>query len=142
MLITSIGHLLEGRSLISVSPDATVEDACLLFDSNRIGALAVVGQGQLLGILCERDVIRRCLAQRLPASQTKVANVMTPNPVSVHLADGLAKAQSIMDEGGFRHLPVVEDDNLAVGMISVRDIPTDYKVMAERFREYSGKDPV
>lgn len=139
MLIKSIGELINDRDLISVSALSTVEEACVLFDTHRIGALAVVDDGVLRGILCERDVIRRCLAQRKTAAQTQVAEVMTANPLAVHQDDGLAKAQTLMDEGGFRHLPVVGADDRAVGMVSVRDIPTDYKMMAERFREYSGR---
>ncbi|MCT4557468.1 MAG: CBS domain-containing protein [Pelagimonas sp.] len=136
MTITSIGQLIAGRPLISVTPECTAEQACKLFSEHRIGALAVVDQGALVGILCERDVIRRCIAQERAPAQTPVREVMTQNPTAVSQSDGLAHAQTVMDQGAFRHLPVVDDAHHAVGMISVRDIPTDYKVMAERFQEY------
>lgn len=140
MIIKSIAHLLNGRGLISVAPQETVKAACALLTAHDIGALAVVDNGKLVGVLSERDVIRRCISGDRKTAETQVAEVMTQAPVTVQRDASLADAQTKMFEGGFRHLPVVDEAGRAIGMLSMRDIPTEYRLMVERFREYRGVD--
>ncbi|MEL6240130.1 MAG: CBS domain-containing protein [Pseudomonadota bacterium] len=136
MIIRSISELLAGRQLITIDHYATVEDACALMDHHNIGALVVTDSTGMCGILSERDVIRRWMARGLVTEATQVFEIMTPNPISIGIQQGIADALSIMLDKGFRHVPVIDRIGAAVGMISLRDIPTEYRVMVERFRSY------
>ena len=137
MIIKTIDVLLKGRKLVSVSPEATVKDACAQLDAHGVGALAVLRDGQLAGILSERDVIRRCVAAGRKTGETRVRDIMSPRVVTIRRDQSLADAQTRMIEGGFRHMPLVDDAGTPVGMLSMRDIPTEYRLMVERFREYT-----
>ncbi|SLN72224.1 Arabinose 5-phosphate isomerase KdsD [Roseivivax jejudonensis] len=138
MIINSIQQLLRGRSLVRVAPDDTVRAACAVFEREDVGAAAVMDGHRLVGILSERDVIRRCICAGRPTAETRVSEVMTADPVTIPLQASLATAQTAMIEGHFRHLPVVTSDGEVVGMLSFRDIPTEYRLMVERYRDYRG----
>ncbi|PWR01313.1 signal transduction protein [Meridianimarinicoccus roseus] len=137
MIIRSIEAILSDRPFHTITPDRSVRDACLQMAEADVGALAVMAQGRLVGILSERDVIRKCLASGRRTDETRVAEIMTADPVTIDAAAPLADAMGAMVTGGFRHLPVTRS-GAAVGMLSMRDIPTEYRLMFERFREYAG----
>lgn len=138
MIIRSIEAILAGRDFHTTRPTETVRAACLQLDAADVGALAVMSEGRLVGILSERDVIRKCLARGRRTDDTTVADIMTPDPVTIDAAAPLADAMGAMVTGGFRHLPVLRG-GAAVGMLSMRDIPTEYRLMFERFQEYSAR---
>ena len=119
----TVRSIIGNRRLIYVAPDASVTDACIRMLGSRIGCLAVVADGQLAGVLSERDVIVRAVAEERNPPLTPVSAVMTPDPWTIDIDDTLTKAAEIMGAGVFRHLPVL-DDGYAVGMISVRDFPS------------------
>lgn len=135
MIIRSIREVIAGRKLSCVAPDLTVRAACRLLVDADAGALAVMEDGRLVGMLCEHDVIRKCVASGRRADETRVAEIMTPDPVTIRAEAPLADALELMTGRGFRHLPVTEAGQV-VGMLSMRDIPTEYRLMAERFAEY------
>lgn len=136
MIIRRIETILAGRAFHTTTPGTTVRAACLQLDAANIGALAVVTGGRLVGVFSERDVIRKCLAHGRRTDDTAVADIMTPDPVTIDAGAPLAEAMGAMVTGGFRHLPVMRN-GAAVGMLSMRDIPTAYRLMFERFQEYS-----
>jgi len=103
-----------------VRPDQTVAEALDLMRSKAQGCVLVCEHKQLVGIFTERDLIRRVLAPRRPLS-TPVSECMTPDPVAVHPTETIGAAIRHMEEGGYRHLPVVVDGE-AVGMLSVKRI--------------------
>ena len=138
MIIRTIDTLLEGKSLISISSAASVREACKLLNIHNVGAVAVIDDGKLSGIMSERDVIRRCLDTPGALDAMRVADIMTADPVTIRRGASLVDAMTLMRDGGFRHLPVVDEEDLPVGMVSLRDIPTQYRVMAERYQEYLG----
>ena len=118
----TVRSIIGARRLIYVDPAASVTEACRRMRGSRIGCLAVVSDGQLAGVLSERDVIVRAVAEEKNPALTPVSAVMTPDPWTIDIDDPLSKASEIMAAGAFRHLPVIED-GYAVGMISVRDFP-------------------
>src|SRR5262249_9598763 len=88
-----------------------------------IGALLVVDDcGRLLGIFSERDLLTRIAGAHGDYARLPIEKFMTPKPETVTAADTLAFALHKMDVGEYRHMPVIEDDNRRVGMISVRDM--------------------
>lgn len=124
-MIKTIDEVLRGRALVSISPGATVTEACARLDLLGVGALAVTREGRLCGILSERDVIRRCIAAGRRTAETLVADIMTRRVVTIGRHQSLAEARQRMTCGRFRHLPVVDASGLPVAVLSMHDIPTD-----------------
>lgn len=140
MIIHSVSEIIGQRKLPHTTPTATVRDACGVMEEFNVGSVAVLDQGALVGILCERDVIRKCVCGARRTAETQVQEVMTRDPRVVTLNAGVAEALRIMIDGEFRHLPVVDGDR-TVGMLSIRDVPTEYRMMLERFEEFSNHKP-
>lgn len=135
MFVRSVRNAVPSRPLPAVPPGLSVLESCAELARFDTDALAVMEGASLRGILCERDVIRKCLcAGRNPAS-TIVAEIMTPDPVTVAADRGLVEALRLMTDGGFRHLPVTEGGTV-IALLSIQDIPAEYRMMAERFEEY------
>jgi CBS domain-containing protein len=106
---------------LQVLPTQTVGEAVQLMKEYRVGCVLVGDRGQLVGIFTERDLMRRVLAAGRPLSLA-VGECMTPNPVAVHPKESVAGAIRRMEEGGYRHLPVVDDAGKPVGVLSVKRI--------------------
>ena len=104
-----------------VSPEQTVLDAVSLMAIRRVGAIPVVEDGRLVGIFSERDLVRRVVAPGRSVEKTRVAEVMTADPVTAAPGDERALAVLKMENVGCRHLPVVQHGAL-VDMLSIRDL--------------------
>ncbi len=116
-----VGNLIAGRPLISTSRDVTVRAACCLMAEKRIGALLVLDQQRIAGIFTERDALNKVLAGNLDPDKTPVGSVMVADPQTIRADKPLAYALHMMAEGGFRHVPVVDEQGLPLGMVSARD---------------------
>lgn len=111
-----------GRRIISTSPQATVLEVCDLMVEEGVGAVVVLDEGRLVGILSERDIVRRVAAKRRDPAATAVSDVMT-SPVRTVTDDvSTHAALEMMHKGGFRHLPLVDGAGQVLGMLSVRDL--------------------
>jgi CBS domain-containing protein len=108
------------RKPITVHGGTTVFAAARLMKKHHVGALMVVDGDRLAGIFTERDVVFRVLAEGRDASTTRVSEVMTANPRTVDADKAVGHALMLMYDGGFRHVPIV-DDGKPLGMISARD---------------------
>jgi signal-transduction protein with cAMP-binding, CBS, and nucleotidyltransferase domain len=104
-----------------VGPAQTVADAAALMRREQIGCLLVCSDQRVVGIFTERDLLRRVLAAEKPLT-TPVGECMTPDPVTVHPKESIGAAVRRMEEGGYRHLPVVDEAGRPVGMLSVKRI--------------------
>ena len=111
----------KGDHLVTVSAQASVYQAALLMNEQRIGALLVLVEGRLVGILTERDIMARVVATQRCANETRVEEVMTRDVVCCHPHTSLEEVQSTMKNRRIRHLPVVSDDGVA-GMLSIGDV--------------------
>jgi CBS domain-containing protein len=87
----------------------------------KVGCLVVCEGGRLLGIFTERDLMRRILATGKPLA-TLLRDCMTPDPVTVFTKDPVAVAIRKMEEGAYRHLPVVDEAGHPIGILSVKRI--------------------
>jgi len=117
----SVGMLHPGEP-VTVLPTISIREAIQTLLKHDIGALIVVDTtGKLLGIFSERDLLQRVAGLNIDLSAAPVHTYMTPNPESITASDSLAFALHKMDVGGYRHLPVVEDDK-PVAVISVRNM--------------------
>jgi CBS domain-containing protein len=107
---------------VMLPPDASVQDACRRMRDRRIGAVLVVeAEGRLIGIFTGRDAIGRVLSDRRDPTATKLAEVMTPNPDILPPEASAIEALRLMQDGGFRHVPVVERGRV-LGLVSRGDL--------------------
>ena len=75
-----------------------------------VGAVMVVDDGRLVGVLSERDVIRKVVCRERSTGEVTVGDIMTPSPKTIDATGDLAQALEIMSVGGFHHVPVMQDD--------------------------------
>ncbi len=136
MTVTTIRRILGDRPLHSVSPDKSVRDAAAIMATQSVGALAVISDGNLVGILSERDIVFRCVGADLPTADTPVSEIMTRDPVTLGIDETISDGLALKLGDAFRHLPVLDGETV-VGLLSYRDIPPEYVMMFERFREMS-----
>ena len=126
-----VRELLDGQALTTATPDTTVGAASRLMKMARVGALLVVEEGNVAGIFTERDAVFRVLADGLDPDKTRLADVMTVNPETISSDKPFIHALHMMHDGGFRHVPVVQDGR-PIGMVSARD------ALAPDLREFVG----
>jgi len=112
-------RLLLPRSPLSVAPGATLRDAVGIMREHHVGCVLVVDGGRLVGILTERDLLLKAEIADLAGD---VASFMTPNPETLRLDDPIVWALNRMGVGGYRHVPLVDEDDRPVGIVSVKDI--------------------
>ena len=120
MFYQQVRTLMDPRKLILVPGSMTVREAAKLMKTKRYGAVLVTEGDELLGIFTERDAIFRVIAVGLDPDATPLADVMTKDPTTITPDKTFGHAMLMMHEGGFRHVPVVEDGKL-VGMVSSRN---------------------
>ena len=121
MMNRQVSGLIRGQLLLTMRPDATVRDACRAMRERQVGSVVVTdGQERLLGIFTERDAVCRVLAEAADAERTALAAVMTPDPHSMPPRGTAMEALRLMQDGGFRHVPVVEAGRV-VGVVSYTD---------------------
>jgi CBS domain-containing protein len=129
----------KGHQIESVEPDARLSAAIKTLAERKIGAVLVMSQGRVEGILSERDIVRVLGERGAAALDEPVSAVMTRKVVSCKQADTVAAIMEMMTSGKFRHLPVLEDDRV-VGLISIGDIVKwrvgEYEAEQEALREY------
>lgn len=119
---TPLGALVLHQDPVQLPPEAEVRTACCRMRDSGVGAMLVTDpDGHLLGIFTGRDAVGRILAAGLSLSGLRLADVMTPNPVTL-LPDAMGiEALRLMRDGGFRHVPVVDTDNRLLGVVSWGD---------------------
>ncbi len=108
-----------GGETITCEPHATVREAARLMVRNEAGSIAVVSDGDLVGIVTERDLVRLLASDFDPSLQ--VGSAMTPGPDSLAPDVEASYAADWMLAAGYRHLPVVDDGKL-VGIVSIKDV--------------------
>ena len=128
-----IRDVIAGRPLVTCTPDMSVRAACRLMADNRIGAVLVVDrQRRIVGIFTERDAMNKILAPGRDPDKTRLSEVMVSDVQTISANRSLAYALYLMAGGGFRHVPVLEEDGSPVGMVSARDALGDDIVEVER----------
>jgi len=113
------------RKPYSIDAARTVLEAARFMKEHNFGALPVMRDGQLAGIISERDIMNRVVAAGRTPGTTSVAEVMTPNPRAVAADETVEECLFIMREFGFRHLPITDGSELK-GLVSLRDILLRY----------------
>ncbi len=112
------------RDVVWIEPLASVYDALKMMNETNVGALCVQIDGYLVGIVSERDYVRKVILDTHTSQQTKVSEIMTSDVVSVTPSETVPHCISLMKKHHVRHLPVVEEGK-PVGMVSLRDLFLD-----------------
>ena len=111
----------KGEEVYTIAPDATAFDAISLMAKHNIGALLVMTEGNVDGIVSERDCIRKVELEGKSSKDTQVSTIMTSKLITVDCAQPLEECMALMLDKNIRHLPVFDGAKL-VGLLSVRDV--------------------
>jgi CBS domain-containing protein len=105
-----------------VRTGTSIEECVQKLKESKRGSLVVVNaSGKLVGIFTERDCVRKLFCTT-PCFQDPIETVMTPDPVREHALATIAFALTLMSHGGFRHLPIVDEDDSPIGILSVKEV--------------------
>ena len=141
MSLRSLRSIIAGQPPAVAPKTATVLEAAILMKEKSKGALLVVDGTKLTGIFTERDALFRVIAAGRDAAATTLADVMTPQPQTMHPDEPFLKALRLMHKRGFRHLPVVENGR-PLGVVSARDALDDdlYELRVEMAQREDERD--
>ncbi|QOW22686.1 CBS domain-containing protein [Novilysobacter avium] len=119
----NVRHLLEAKSpeVYAIAPDAPMIDAIRLMAEKRVGALLVLDNGRLAGIISERDYARKIILQGRSSKTTAVSEVMTTDMHTVGLEDTAEHCMALVTDQRIRHLPVMADGKV-MGVVSIGDL--------------------
>lgn len=127
ILSSSIGSI-GLKDPIVVPPEASLRECLDLMQSKKVGSLLITeASGRLVGIVTERDFLLKVAGKVSDLEKSLVKDFMTKDPVRERPEATLAFALSVMSHGGFRHVPIVDQDDIPVGIVSVKDV-VDYFV--------------
>jgi CBS domain-containing protein len=128
------------QSVHSIGPDASVYEAVALMAQKNIGALLVMEGERIVGMLSERDYARKVVLMSRSSKETRLREIMTPSVIYVHPAQSSEECMAVMTENRVRHLPVLDDQDRLVGLISIGDlvkgIISEQKFIIEQLQHY------
>ncbi len=140
-MTTTVNQLLNAKhsEIFSVTPDSLVIDAIRMMNDKEVGALLVMENDNLVGILSERDYTRKVILNNRSSSATNVSEIMTSDLKIVNSSQTIDECMVIMSNSHIRHLPVV-DNNKTVGVLSIMDVVeniiTEKEFIIEQLEHY------
>lgn len=111
----------KGYLVHTITPDASMADVVDMLTNYNVGSLVVVEDGQMVGIITERDVLRCLAAREASLEETRVGDRMTEGPICGELQHGVEETMGLLTQYRIRHLPVIDEGRL-VGLISIGDL--------------------
>ena len=137
----TISQLIHGQenTIWAVKPDDLVHHAVKLMAEKDIGALLVISQNKLIGVVSERDCTRKTLLSGLSALDTTVETIMTPRVAYAKPSHTIDECMALMTEKRIRHLPIMDGDNI-VCIISmgdlVKEVIAEQKILIDQLEHY------
>ena len=137
----SIEQLLEskGHDIWSIGPDACVFEAIEMMDEKGVGALLVMDDGDLVGVISERDYARKVILKGRSSRKTPIKDIMTTDVVCAQVDQNIEACMSVMTQKRIRHLPITRDGQL-VGVVSLGDLVkaviADQEAVIEQLEHY------
>lgn len=120
MTRTIVPDVVDRTSVATLGPKTTVAEAANVMTMQNIGAVLIMEDEVLIGIVTERDFLTKVLAKGLRPTETLLGDIMTKDPDRIGPNESVLVALERMQVGGYRHLPVVDEDEV-VAIISIRD---------------------
>ena len=120
----------KGAEVVQIAPDATVLDAVRVLAEHRIGALVVTRDGEIRGVVSERDVMNLTARDPESLAERPVSDIMTGDVIVAVPTDDLDYVMNIMTNNKIRHLPIVDDGELA-GIVSIGDVVNEVRERVE-----------
>lgn len=117
-----LSELPELQPVVTLTVQATVRDAVNEMTTKRVGIILVVEDGKLAGVFSERDVLRKVVGTGIDIDTTPVSELMTKKPTCLRPEHPLVYALHQMSMGGYRHIPLLDENDAPVAVISMRDI--------------------
>ncbi|MBV9301845.1 MAG: CBS domain-containing protein [Acidobacteriaceae bacterium] len=123
-IVDPVSKLLEQKSpeVISIRSDESVFSAIKLLAEKRIGAVLVIDDGKLVGILSERDYARKVILKGRSSKDTLIREIMTPSPITISPDASVDDAMHVMTSNKFRHLPIADSEGRVLGVLSIGDL--------------------
>lgn len=128
------------REVYSVSPNQTVWEALQVMAQHNIGAVLVVNNDKMVGIFSERDYARRVELKGLLTKETLVGQIMTSNFITIQPSRKMDECMQIMTENRVRHLPVMDQQENILGLVSIGDVVSEMiheqRLLIDQLRHY------
>ena len=132
----NVSEILECRDYVgsfSVNSNTTLKECAQVMKEENVGSLMVIDNGEISGILSERDLVFRAMAEGMDTSKCRAREIMTSKVITVELQTSLSDCARLMREIGCRHLPVLSKNGELLGMVSERDLVWEsYELEEER----------
>lgn len=120
----------KGEQVWTIAPEATVYDALKMMSEKNVGALPVIDNDRLIGVISERDYARKVILQGKSSLQTPVRDIMTSKVIYVRPEQKVSDCMALMTDKRVRHLPVLDEAEKLAGIISIGDVVKE--IMAEQ----------
>jgi len=121
---------------ITISKDLTLKEAALLMQKKHVGALIIKEKGKIMGIMTEKDMVRKAIAKGKDPSKTKTKEIMNTSVNKIQPDVDIFDALKKMSDLNIRHLPVVQDNKM-IGLLTLKDIlkiePDLFDILVEKF---------
>lgn len=117
-----VSQVIKGQKLVFADRDTPVQEAAQQMRDAKIGAILIMENSKVAGIFTERDCLYRVVASGKNPSEVTLGDVFSINPSCVHQERPFKEALYLMLEGGFRHVPVLDDNGCPVGIVTPRDM--------------------
>jgi CBS domain-containing protein len=129
------------ENVVSINIDDSIFEAANLMSSNQVGCLVIMNKQKPIGIVTERDIVRRVVAEKLPL-ETKIAEVMSKSLITIGPDASLKEAARVMSSNKIRRLPVLKQNKL-VGIVVASDFVRNAgkKSVSEEILEAMGRYP-
>jgi CBS domain-containing protein len=134
-MLRKIRDIMRDGEIAELPPTSTAQKAARLMLRTKRCATLIVSEGQLAGIVTEQDIVRRVVALGLDPVTTILSEIMTADPDTIGFDELAIKGLRMMEDGGYRHLPVVRGGRI-LGIVSRSDFPGDDKAELEIERHY------
>jgi CBS domain-containing protein len=109
-------------AVATIDADDTVVKAAQRMRDGRVGSLVVARRGRPIGIVTDRDIVVRAIAEQRDPAHDRIGNYVTYDPVTVYVYEGIETASERMRRYGVRRLPIVDADGMAIGIVTADDL--------------------
>lgn len=119
------------KNICQVTPETNIKEVAKLMQENKVGCIPVCNDNKICGIVTDRDLVLRGMACGKNIDTTKVSDIMTCNPCTCKEDDDIEKAEDLMAENQIKRIPVCDNNNNIVGMLSIGNLFQNHEDLDE-----------